>query len=47
MQKSVTEGKVDSLTITVGTQRRVILEAIAFGTFLRMLKHMWTPSTAC
>ena len=27
--------EVDSLNITVGTQRRAVLEAVAFGTFLR------------
>lgn len=26
---------VEALSITVGTQRRAVLEAIAFGTFLR------------
>ena len=27
--------KVENMTITVGTQRRAVLEAIAFGAFLR------------
>lgn len=27
--------EVESLNITVGTQRRAVLEAVAFGTFLR------------
>lgn len=33
--KEVEAGSIDSVMITVGTQRRAILEAIAFGTFLR------------
>ena len=35
VQKEMELGNVDSVTITVATQRRAILEAIAFGTFLR------------
>lgn len=35
LQSAVSEDKVESLTLTVGTQRRSVLEAIAFGTFLR------------
>ena len=32
---AVSEGRVESLTISVSTQRRAVLEAVAFGTFLR------------
>lgn len=35
VQKAVSSGTVESVTITVGTQRRAVLEAVAFGTFLR------------
>ena len=35
MQQAVEKDEVQSLSITVGTQRRAVLEAIAFGTFLR------------
>lgn len=35
MQDAVASDKVEALSITVGTQRRAVLEAIAFGTFLR------------
>ena len=35
VNKAVTSGAVESVTITVGTQRRAVLEAVAFGTFLR------------
>jgi hypothetical protein len=35
VQKAVNSGAVESVTITVGTQRRAVLEAVAFGTFLR------------
>lgn len=35
IQSAVAEGSVDSLTMTVGTQRRAVLEAVAFGAFLR------------
>ncbi|KAK9820618.1 hypothetical protein WJX72_012335 [[Myrmecia] bisecta] len=35
VQKVVADGQVESVTITVGTQRRAVLEAVAFGTFLR------------
>ena len=35
VQSAVNSGAVESLAITVGTQRRAVLEAIAFGTFLR------------
>lgn len=33
--QAVGDGRVESLTISVSTQRRAVLEAIAFGTFLR------------
>lgn len=35
VKKEVEAGSIESITISVGTQRRAILEAIAFGTFLR------------
>lgn len=35
VRKEVEAGSIESITISVGTQRRAILEAIAFGTFLR------------
>ena len=35
VQQAVMSGAVESLTMTVGTQRRAVLEAVAFGTFLR------------
>jgi len=35
LQDAVAKDEVESLNITVGTQRRAVLEAIAFGTFLR------------
>ena len=35
VKKEMESGAVESVTLTVGTQRRAILEAIAFGTFLR------------
>ena len=34
-QEAVEQDKVENMTITVGTQRRAVLEAIAFGAFLR------------
>ncbi|KAL3131693.1 hypothetical protein ABBQ38_007985 [Trebouxia sp. C0009 RCD-2024] len=35
VQDAVAKDEVESLNITVGTQRRAVLEAVAFGTFLR------------
>lgn len=35
MQQLVSNGQVESLVVSVGTQRRAVLEAVAFGTFLR------------
>ena len=35
LQEAVEQDKVENMTITVGTQRRAVLEAIAFGAFLR------------
>ena len=32
---AVADGRVESLTISVSTQKRAVLEAVAFGTFLR------------
>ena len=31
----VSSGKVDTLTLPYATQRRIILEAVAYGSFLR------------
>lgn len=33
--KAVETDKVETVTMTVGTQRRAVLEAVAYGTFLR------------
>eukprot|EP00798_Chlamydomonas_sp_ICE-L_P020194 gene20194-26937_t len=35
MAKAVEEDKVETLSMTVATQRRAVLEAVAYGTFLR------------
>lgn len=35
VESAVESGAVETLVITVGTQRRAVLEAVAFGTFLR------------
>lgn len=35
MAKAVEKDQVETLTMTVGTQRRAVLEAVAYGTFLR------------
>lgn len=35
VQEAVVNDKISTLTMTVGTQRRSILEAVSFGTFLR------------
>lgn len=35
VQQAVGDGSVSSLTISVGTQRRLVLEAVAYGCFLR------------
>ncbi len=35
VQKAVADDAVETLTVTVGTQRRLVLEAIAYGAFLR------------
>jgi hypothetical protein len=35
MAKAVEEESIETLTMTVGTQRRAVLEAVAYGTFLR------------
>lgn len=39
MQDAVAKDTVEALNITVGTQRRAVLEAIAFGTFLRDVEN--------
>ena len=50
MAKAVETDQVETLTMTVGTQRRAVLEAVAFGTFLRDVEtwvdtdyHLLTP----
>jgi len=35
LEAAVADGRVESLAITYGQQRRVVLEAVAFGSFLR------------
>jgi hypothetical protein len=35
VQQAVADGTVQSVTMTVGTQRRAVLEAVAYGCFLR------------
>jgi hypothetical protein len=35
VQGAVANGNVESVTMTVGTQRRAVLEAVAYGCFLR------------
>ena len=35
IEQAVNEGKVKSLTMSCGTQRRMVLEAVAYGAFLR------------
>lgn len=35
VQQAVTDGRVETVVMTVGTQRRAVLEAIAYGCFLR------------
>lgn len=55
LQQAVEVEKVDVMTVTVGTQRRAVLEAIAFGSFLRDIEthidseyRLLTPgSTRC
>ena len=34
-EKAVSEDAVDTVTMNISTQRRAVLEAVAFGTFLR------------
>jgi len=35
MARAVEKNEVETVTMSVGTQRRAVLEAVAFGTFLR------------
>ena len=35
MRRAIADGAVDSLTLPYAQQRRVVLEAVAFGSFLR------------
>lgn len=37
-QEAVQNDKVENIMISVGTQRRAVLEAIAFGAFLRCVE---------
>ena len=43
IQEAVVEDKVSTLNMTVGSQRRTVLEALAFGTFLRDIET-WVQS---
>ncbi|KAL4444366.1 hypothetical protein ABPG75_012103 [Micractinium tetrahymenae] len=43
VQQAVADGKVESITLTVGTQRRAVLEAVAYGCFLRDVES-WVDS---
>lgn len=45
MAKAVETDAVETLTMTVGTQRRAVLEAVAFGTFLRDVESWVVSST--
>jgi antitoxin component HigA of HigAB toxin-antitoxin module len=53
VQEAVEKEKVDIMTVTVATQRRAVLEAIAFGSFLRDVEtyvdteyQLLTPSSS-
>ncbi len=35
MAEAVAKDEIETVTMSVGTQRRAVLEAVAFGTFLR------------
>lgn len=35
VQQAVADGKVETVAMTVATQRRAVLEAVAYGCFLR------------
>lgn len=50
MAKAVESDEVETVTMSTGTQRRAVLEAVAFGTFLRDVEgwvnaeyHLLTP----
>ena len=43
VREAVAEGKVESVVMTVGTQRRAVLEAVAYGCFLRDVER-WVDS---
>ena len=45
LQKAVVSGQVHSLTLTVAAQRRVVLEAVAFGAFLRDIENYVAKET--
>lgn len=40
LQQAVVEDKVQTVTMTAATQRRMVLEAVAYGTFLRDVETM-------
>lgn len=53
VQSAVADGSVESVTMTVGTQRRAVLEAVAYGCFLRDVESwvdteyaLLTPTTS-
>lgn len=43
VQAAVADGRVETMTMTVGTQRRAVLEAVAYGCFLRDVES-WVGS---
>jgi hypothetical protein len=43
VQQAVADGRVETVTMTVGTQRRAVLEAVAYGCFLRDVEG-WVDS---
>ena len=45
LQNAVAGGEVRSLTLTVAAQRRVVLEAVAFGAFLRDIESYVAKET--
>ena len=46
LQEVIASGEVKSLTLTVAAQRRVVLEAVAFGAFLRDIENYVAKETA-
>ena len=45
LQEVIASGEVKSLTLTVAAQRRVVLEAVAFGAFLRDIENYVAKET--